>query len=97
MTTRRHTTPSYLAKHGIPVLLHPPYSPDVSPPDVFFLFPRIKKTLTGKRFASIDAIQKSVTAALKYIPEIDYKKSFEQWKDRYQRCIDAKGMYFEEY
>jgi len=27
---------SYLAKHGTSVLPHPPYSPDVSPPDFFF-------------------------------------------------------------
>jgi histone-lysine N-methyltransferase SETMAR len=39
----------FLAKHSIPVAPHPPYSPDLAPCD-FFLFPRLKSTLKGKRF-----------------------------------------------
>jgi hypothetical protein len=31
----------FFAKRGIPVLSHPPYSPDLSPAD-FFLFPKLK-------------------------------------------------------
>ena len=30
---------------------HPPYSPDLAPPN-FFLFPKIKENLSGKRFAN---------------------------------------------
>ena len=87
---------SALAKMGVPVLPHPPYSPDLSPPD-FFLFPRLKRKLKGRRFDSIEAIQKTVTAELNAIPADEFKKCFLQWKDRYQRCIDAQGSYFEEY
>jgi hypothetical protein len=39
----------FLAKHSIPVVPHLPYSPDLAPCD-FFLFPRLKSTLKGKRF-----------------------------------------------
>jgi len=35
---------SYLAKHQISVVSHPPYSPDLAPAD-FFLFPKLKNTL----------------------------------------------------
>ena len=36
----------FLASEKIKVLNHPPYSPDLSPCD-FFLFPRLKKMLSG--------------------------------------------------
>jgi hypothetical protein len=44
-----------LAKHSIPVVPHPPYSPDLAPCD-FFLFPRLKSTLKGKRFEDVAEI-----------------------------------------
>ncbi|GBM11269.1 hypothetical protein AVEN_267831-1 [Araneus ventricosus] len=34
----------FLAQHGVIELSHPPYSPDLSPPD-FFLFPKLKVAL----------------------------------------------------
>ncbi|GFV60985.1 mariner Mos1 transposase [Trichonephila clavipes] len=34
----------FLAKHSIPVLEHPPYSPDLAPCD-FYLFPKVKYAL----------------------------------------------------
>ena len=37
---------SFLASEKVKVLNHPPYSPDLSPCD-FFLFPRLKKMLSG--------------------------------------------------
>ena len=47
---------SYLAKHQTPVVPHPPYSPDLAPAD-FFLFPKLKTTLKGRRFQTIEEIQ----------------------------------------
>ena len=44
---------SYLAKHQISVLPHPPYSSDLAPAD-FFLFPKFKTTLKGRRFQAIE-------------------------------------------
>ena len=41
----------------------PPYSPDIAPCD-FFLFPKIKRTLKGRRFTAIDDIK---SASLKDI------------------------------
>jgi hypothetical protein len=45
----------FLAKHSILVVPHPPYSPDLAPCD-FFLFPRLKSTLKGKRFQDVAEI-----------------------------------------
>jgi transposase len=49
-----------LEKYGWQVLPHPLYSPDMSPPD-FDLFPKLKKTLRGKRFRSIEEVSNEVT------------------------------------
>jgi hypothetical protein len=38
------------------VILHPPYSPDLAPCDLF-LFPKIKLTLIGYRFDTTEEIQ----------------------------------------
>ncbi|GFV68021.1 uncharacterized protein TNCV_1873031 [Trichonephila clavipes] len=43
----------FLTKHGTIQVAHPPYSPDMSPPD-FFLFSKIKNTLKGHRFQDIE-------------------------------------------
>jgi len=42
----------FLAKNNITVIPHPPYSPDLAPCD-FFLFPRMKGQMKGKRFADV--------------------------------------------
>lgn len=86
----------YLAKTGVTTIPQPPYSPDVAPPD-FFLFPRLKTPMKGKHFGSVDNIKAATTRALKDIPEKDFCAAFDAWKSRWQRCIDAGGMYFEEY
>ena len=41
---------SFLASEKVKVLKHPPYSPDLSPCDSF-LFPRLKKMLSGNKFS----------------------------------------------
>ena len=42
---------SFLASEKVNVLNYPPYSPDLSPCD-FFLFPRLKKMLSGNKYTS---------------------------------------------
>ena len=51
---------------GWEVLPHPPYSPDLSPPD-FDLFPKLKKTLRGKRFATIEEASTEETRVIKQL------------------------------
>ena len=53
----------FLAQSGVPVLDHPPYSPDLAPTD-FCLFSRLKSIMKGARFADVAAIQEHVTAVL---------------------------------
>ena len=50
----------FLAKYQITQVIQSPYSPDLVPCD-FWLFPRLKSHLKGKRFQTIDEIQENMT------------------------------------
>jgi len=47
----------FLAKQDKIVVPQSPYSPDLAPAD-FFLFPKLKSTLKGRRFQMIEQIKK---------------------------------------
>ena len=68
---------TFLAKHKIPVMEHPPYSPDLAPCD-FFLFPKVKSALKGTRFESVEAVKAKVTELLNSISE-----------DELQHCLHS--------
>ena len=57
----------------------------------------MKKELKGHRFDSIETIQAATTKAFKSIPETDFQQAFGEWQTRRTKCIDAGGMYFEDY
>jgi hypothetical protein len=82
----------FLANHSIPVVPHLPYSPDLAPFD-FFLFPRLKSTLKGKRFQDVAEIQLNTTWQLQAIPKQAYQTYIENWKDRWNHCIQSGGSY----
>jgi [histone H3]-lysine36 N-dimethyltransferase SETMAR len=85
----------FLAQKQISVLPHPPYSPDLAPCD-FFLFPKIKLDLKGKRFDDIETIQSNLAAQLKRLTPQDFQHCFEQWYKRWDKCISSEGHYFED-
>ncbi|KAJ4448728.1 hypothetical protein ANN_00119 [Periplaneta americana] len=58
---------NFLAMHNITALDHPPYSPDLSPPDCF-LFPRLKSHLKGRRFNAEEVIA-NATRALRRVSQ----------------------------
>ncbi|GFS89705.1 histone-lysine N-methyltransferase SETMAR [Trichonephila clavipes] len=58
----------FQAKRGREQMEHPPYLPDLNHPD-FFLFPRLKLALKGKRFDKIPNTQRNVTRRLNSIPK----------------------------
>jgi len=88
-----HTTHSiqvFLARHGIPVVQQPPYSPDMAPCD-FWLCPQLKTVLKGKRFEDIDAVKKNATSTLNTFP-----KMFPAVAGPLEECVSSRG-YFENY
>jgi len=84
----------FLAKHAMTVLPQPPYSPDLAPAD-FFLFPKLKSTLKGRRFESIEVIKSNLLTHLRSIPKTDFQECFRTLKKHWQWCIQSRGEYFE--
>jgi len=70
---------SYLAKHQTSVVPHPPYSPDLAPAD-FLLFPKLKTTLKGRHFHTIEEIQENSIRELRAITESAFQEAIQQWK-----------------
>ena len=85
---------SFLAFEKVKVLNHPPYSPDLSPCD-FFLFPRLKKMLSGNKYTSRSSLGSAIYQCLQQIPKEDYLSAFCDWVKRLQKCVSVKGEYFE--
>lgn len=85
---------TFLAKHNIPILDHPPYSPDLAPCD-FFLFPKVKSALKGTRFETVEAVKEKATEVMYGLTENDLQHCYEQWKIRMERCRDRGGEYIE--
>jgi histone-lysine N-methyltransferase SETMAR len=83
----------FLVKHNIPVLEHPPYSPDLAPCD-FYLFPKVKSALKGTRFETVEAVKEKAARIMKELTEEDFQYCLEQWKFRMERCRDRAVVYF---
>ncbi|GAB1860480.1 Histone-lysine n-methyltransferase setmar-like protein [Camponotus japonicus] len=85
---------SFLAKTNTIIMPQPPYSPDLAPCD-FFLFPKLKRPMKGRRFATIEEIKTASLKELEDIPKSAFQKCFEDWKKRWHKCIISEGDYFE--
>ncbi|GBM51071.1 Histone-lysine N-methyltransferase SETMAR [Araneus ventricosus] len=84
----------YLAIHSVTTLEHPPYSPDLAPAD-FYVFPRLKIKLKGHRFVDSDEVTENATKQLKDLSKNGFQECFEQLYERWKKCVDAGGKYFE--
>jgi hypothetical protein len=73
---------------------HPPYLPDLAPCD-FFLFPKMKIKLKGRRFDTIEEIQAESQKVLSMLTQKDFQDSFRSWQKRWDRCVHSQGDYFE--
>jgi len=78
----------------ITTFLHPPFSPDLAPCD-FFLFPKMKLLLNGRRFDRLEDIQRESQNVLGKLREQDFQHAFQQWQQRWDWCVAAQGDYFE--
>ncbi|UYV61544.1 hypothetical protein LAZ67_1005229 [Cordylochernes scorpioides] len=91
-----HVVLQFLAKHSTIQIPHPPYSPDLAPND-FFLYPKLKMNLKGWKFDNVDMIQAESKATLRNLSKSDFISCFDNWKKRWNGCIEAGGVYFEKY
>ena len=84
----------FLTKNSMTPVLHPPYSPDLTPAGNF-LFSLMKKFLDYKHFADVEEVKQNMAEALNGIKIKEFKNCFEQWKKHLDRCIVSHGEYFE--
>jgi hypothetical protein len=63
----------FLAKKNIPVLPHPPYSPDIARCD-FYLFSKLKFKLKGHHFETME----NITDELHTFTENDFRYCYDQ-------------------
>ena len=79
----------FLAKNSSNII-----EPDIAPADIFLL-PKVKLTLRGTRFQSIDDIKQNSRQERKSIPENAFEKYFDDWIIRWHKCIISGEAYFE--
>ena len=79
---------SFLASEKVKVLNHPPYSPDLSPRD-FFLFPRLKKMLSGNKYTSRSYLGSAIYQCHQQIPKEDYLSALRDEVKRLQKCVSV--------
>ena len=84
----------YLTKMGIKTVHQPPFGPDLAPCD-FWLFPKLKKKLSGCRYETIEEMKEAVTKVIDTLTQEDFHGAFQKLLERYNKCIAAGGDYFE--
>ena len=83
-----------LASLGWTVVPNPPYSPDLVPCD-FFLFPTMKKTLKGKRFATVEEVKTVSQEAQNNMKLQQYQRCLTLCEKKLDNFIASNGEYFE--
>jgi hypothetical protein len=61
----------------------------------FFLLPKLKSTLEGRKFDTIEEIKENSPSDLKAILKQAFQDCFQNWKKLWGRCISSGGEYFE--
>ena len=85
---------AFLKKEKVTVLPHPPYSPDLAPSD-FFLFPKLKAFLAGRKYQSRQALGSAIHQYFITVPKSAYRDAFMKRIHRLKLCISSHGEYFE--
>lgn len=79
---------------GFEIVDHPPYSPDLAPSD-YYLFPKLKKSLKGRKFTSNEMVIDAVESWFAEQDKTFFSKGLELLFDRCIKCIELKGDYVE--
>lgn len=92
---RPHTslmTRQKLLELGWDVLPHPPYSPDLAPSD-YYLFWSLQNSLSGKTFASDDAIKMHLSQFFNDNDKKFFENGIMKLIERWQKVIEQRGQY----
>jgi histone-lysine N-methyltransferase SETMAR len=77
----------FLTPKNVTTLQHPPYSPDLSPPD-YFPFPKFKMKLKGLHLVDAAEIQEAVTDELKKVQREEFSAAFQKLYSHAKACIN---------
>jgi hypothetical protein len=55
----------------------------------------MERDLKGKRVQDVEEVRKHTTETLKAVTLQQFQSCFEQWKRRWDKCINRKGEYCE--
>ena len=80
----------YLTKMGIDTVPQPPYSPDLVPCD-FWLFPKLR----GCCYETIEEMKEAVIKVIDMLTQEDFNWAFQKLLEWHNKCIAARGGYFE--
>jgi len=84
----------FLTKKNMTTVPHPAYTPDMASCD-FYLFPTINLRLKGQRFVSTERIQAELQQVKNTLMQAVINECFQKWQNCWNRCIQAKGAYYE--
>jgi len=91
---RALATQKKLAYLGFQCLDHPPYSPDLAPPD-YHLFPGLKKQLKGRHFSSDAEVTAAAETWKDGQPSEFFLSGLQKLQQRAKKCIELRGEYVE--
>ena len=80
----------YLSKMGIKTVFHPPYCTDLAPCNLW-LFSKLR----GCRYETTEEMKEAVTKVIDTLIQEDFHGAFSKLLELYNRCIAARGEYFE--
>jgi hypothetical protein len=99
MTTPRLTLPSstnsFWRNKKMAVIPHPLYFPDLTPCDLFIIFPKTKLKVKWRRFDTIEEIQAESPRVFDTLTEKDFQEAFQKWRRLWNSCLHAGENYFE--
>jgi len=80
----------FLTKNNMTTVPHPAYSPDLAP-CIFYMFPKMKLQLKGRRLVSIEEIQAKSQQVLHTLTPADFNECFQKWQNRWDSCDYFEG------
>ena len=75
---------------GIKTVPQPPYRPDLAPCEF-----RLFRMLRGCRYETIEEMKEAATKVIDTLTQEDFNGAFQKLLERYNKCIAARGDYFE--
>jgi len=89
LTHRSVLVKDFSAKNNVTTLKHPPIISNLTPAN-FYLFPRLKLTLKGRRFCDAANIVKNATEELNRLSQNGFQERFQHLYSRWQKCTVAE-------